>query len=56
MAAGLPLIRLAGLGGVLAVIAVQGALPLLLTALGVLVARPLVVRVAWHDDGISADR
>jgi hypothetical protein len=36
--------RMAGLGGLLLVVALHGPLPLLLTALGILVARPLVAR------------
>jgi hypothetical protein len=43
-AAALHLIRLAFVGGLLALVAQRGALPLLLTALGVVVARPIVVR------------
>ena len=45
MAAGLQIGRLAALGGVLAVIAPHGPLPLLLAALGVLAARPIVMRM-----------
>ncbi|WP_158258684.1 N-ATPase subunit AtpR [Rhodopila globiformis] len=44
-AVALQLLRLAVLGGVLAVIATYGALPLLLAALGVVAARPVVVRL-----------
>jgi F1F0 ATPase subunit 2 len=44
-AVALQLLRLAVLGGVLTIIALQGALPLLLAALGVLVARPVVMRL-----------
>jgi F1F0 ATPase subunit 2 len=44
-AVALQVLRLAVLGGVLAVIALHGALPLLLAALGVLVARPVVLRL-----------
>ena len=44
-AVALQLLRLAVLGCVLALIARQGALPLLLAALGVLVARPIVMRM-----------
>ncbi|MDR3529146.1 MAG: ATP synthase subunit I [Rhodopila sp.] len=36
--------RLGTLGGLLAVVALHGALPLLFTALGVLIARPVVMR------------
>ncbi|MEJ0069366.1 MAG: ATP synthase subunit I [Pseudomonadota bacterium] len=36
--------RIALLGGVLVVASLEGALPLLLTALGVLIARPAVMR------------
>lgn len=39
------LARLAGLAAVLVLVATCGALPLLLTALGVLIARPLVTRL-----------
>jgi F1F0 ATPase subunit 2 len=42
-AAALQLLRLAVLTLVLALIAMQGTLPLLLAALGVLIARPLVM-------------
>ena len=38
--------RLAGLGGLLFAAAMHGALPLLLTALGVVIARPVVTRWA----------
>jgi hypothetical protein len=44
MAGAVHLFRLAAMGMVLAAAARQGALPLLLTALGVLIARALVVR------------
>jgi hypothetical protein len=43
-AVGLQSARMAGLGGLLFATALHGALPLLLTALGVVVARPLVTR------------
>jgi hypothetical protein len=43
-AMGLQSARIAGLGGVLFATSLHGALPLLLTALGILVARPLVTR------------
>ncbi len=36
--------RLVLLGGLLALASLEGALPLLMTALGVLIARPLVIR------------
>ncbi len=41
---GLQLLRLAGLGGVLALIAMQGSLALLASALGVLAARAVTLR------------
>lgn len=44
-AIGLHLARLGGLGGLLTAVALLGALPLLLCALGVLLVRPLVMRV-----------
>jgi F1F0 ATPase subunit 2 len=44
MGAALQLARLAVLAALLTMVARQGALPLLLTALGVLIARPIVVR------------
>jgi N-ATPase, AtpR subunit len=44
-AVGLQMVRLALLGLVLALIAMRGGLPLLLAALGVLIARPLVMRM-----------
>ncbi len=43
-AAGLTLARISLLGGLLALAARQGALPLLLMALGVVAARPVVLR------------
>jgi hypothetical protein len=43
-AALLQVVRLGGLAGLLAIAARHGALPLLLSALGVLIARPFVVR------------
>ena len=44
-AAGLQIVRLVALGGMLAMIALQGAVPLLLAAFGVFVARPFVMRM-----------
>jgi F1F0 ATPase subunit 2 len=44
-AVALQLLRLAVLAALLAVISMQGALPLLLAALGVLVARPVVMQL-----------
>jgi hypothetical protein len=43
-AVGLQSARMAGLGGLLFATALHGALPLLLTALGIVCARPLVTR------------
>lgn len=43
-AAALQVLRLGVLAGLLAIVARQGALPLLLAALGLLIARSLVVR------------
>lgn len=43
-ALGLQLLRLGALAGLLVLVALHGALPLLATALGVLVARSIVVR------------
>ncbi len=37
-------VRVASLGGLLVLTALHGALPLLLTALGLLIARPVVLR------------
>ena len=37
-------VRIAAVGGLLALTALHGALPLLLTALGLLIARPVVLR------------
>jgi len=45
LGAGLQLARMATLGGVLTLAALHGALPLLLVAIGVLVARPVVMAV-----------
>jgi hypothetical protein len=45
-AIGLQGARMAGIGGLLFAAALHGALPLLLTALGVLIARPVVTRWA----------
>jgi hypothetical protein len=45
-AVGLQAVRMAGLGGLLFAAALLGALPLLLTALGVLIVRPVVTRWA----------
>jgi hypothetical protein len=44
LAAAVQAARMAGLGGLLAMAALHGALPLLLMALGVLIARPVVMR------------
>jgi hypothetical protein len=44
LGAALQLARIGALGGVLVLAARQGALPLLLVALGVLIARPVVMR------------
>lgn len=44
-AAGVQIARFAALGVILVFIARQGPLPLLLTALGVVLARPLVTRL-----------
>lgn len=43
-ALGLQAVRIGLLGGLLVLTALQGALPLLLTALGLLIARPIVMR------------
>jgi hypothetical protein len=45
LAAVLQVVRIGVLGGLLLLAARQGALPLLLMALGVLIARPVVMRV-----------
>jgi hypothetical protein len=45
LGAGLQVVRMAGLGGLLALAALHGALPLLLMAIGVLIARPVVMAV-----------
>lgn len=50
-ALGLQAIRLAAMGGLLIVVALHGALPLLLTALGLLIARPVVLR--FTTDGTT---
>ena len=44
-AIGLHLARLAGLGGLLTAVALLGALPLLLCALGVLLVRPVMTHL-----------
>jgi hypothetical protein len=46
MAVAIHVLRLGTLAGILTLIAFQGALPLLLTALGLLIARPVVMRWA----------
>jgi F1F0 ATPase subunit 2 len=46
IAIALGLVRFALLAGVLAAVSREGALPLLLTALGLLIARPIVMRTA----------
>jgi len=38
-------VRLAAVGGLLALVALHGAVPLLLTTLGLLIARPIVLRL-----------
>jgi len=43
------LFRLAGMGGVLLIAAIQGALPLLAVAFGVMVGRQVVMRQAKGD-------
>ena len=45
LAVAIQLVRLSALAGVLALVALHGALPLLLTAAGLLIARPIVFRV-----------
>lgn len=42
--------RIAAVGGLFALIAVHGALPLLLTALGLLIARPIVLHCMAHGE------
>jgi N-ATPase, AtpR subunit len=44
-AAAVQVLRLVALAGLLIITALHGALPLLLTALGVLIARPFVIRL-----------
>lgn len=44
-AVAIQLVRLAAVAGLLALVALHGALPLLLTAMGLLIARPIVLRV-----------
>ena len=46
----LVLFRVAGLGGILLIAAMQGALPLLATALGVMIGRQVVMRQAESDN------
>jgi len=45
LAVAIQLGRLAAVAGLLALVALHGALPLLLTAVGLLIARPIVLRV-----------
>ena len=44
VAALLQVVRLSALAGLLVLMALQGALPLLLTALGLMIARPIALR------------
>lgn len=46
----LVLFRVAGLGGILLIAAMQGALPLLAAALGVMIGRQVVMRQAERDN------
>lgn len=43
------LARLTGVGGLLTIVAVRGALPLLLALVGLLIARPVVLRLMASD-------
>lgn len=45
----LVLLRVAGMGGILLIAAMQGALPLLATTLGVMIGRHVVMRQAERD-------